>query len=82
MKKILLLTGISCLVAGVANADVKPYVGLDYNFSTLDWSNGYNSYIEDDYNSASLVAGAKFNRNFSLEAFYQMSQAEKRSDID
>lgn len=82
MKKIVLLAGVACLFASVANAEVKPYVGVDYNFSTLDWSNGYNSYIEDDYNSASLVAGAKLNRNFSLEAFYQMSQAEKRSDID
>ena len=35
MKKTLLLAGVASLFAvNTANAEVKPYVGLDYNYSS------------------------------------------------
>lgn len=80
MKKTLLLAGVACLFgAATANAEVKPYVGLDWNYSTFDYAYDLEKYAEDDYQSASLIAGAKLHKNFGVEAFYQFSQAEKNT---
>lgn len=80
MKKLLLLAGVAgLLAANTANAEVKPYVGLDYNYSTYGMDYPANHQIEDDYNSLSFVAGAKLMENFGLEAFYQRSLNEKNT---
>ncbi len=80
MKKTLLLAGVAALFATSANATVRPYIGLDGNYSSLDWAYNIENFVEDDYQSVSLVAGAKLHRNFGLEAFYQMSGNEKNSN--
>lgn len=77
MKKTLLLAGVAALIANSANAEIRPYIGLDGSYSSLDWAYDIENYAEDDYQSISLVAGAKLIRNFGLEAFYQMSGNEK-----
>ena len=65
MKKTLLLAGVASLFAvNTANAEVKPYVGLDYNYSSYGMDKPYNDAFEDDYNSLSFVAGAKLMENF------------------
>ena len=79
MKKALLLAGVASLFATAANAEIKPYIGLDGNYSTLDWAYDFENAVEDDYQSVSLIAGAKVVRNFGLEAFYQLSGGEKNS---
>lgn len=80
MKKTLLLAGVASLFAvNTANAEVKPYVGLDYNYSSYGMDKPYNDAFEDDYNSLSFVAGAKLMENFGLEAFYQRSLNEKNT---
>ena len=79
MKKTLLMAGAACLFAANANAEIAPYAGLDFNYSTFDYAYDAEDYIEDDYQSLSIVAGAKFNRNFGAEAFYQLSGKEKNS---
>lgn len=80
MKKAVLLAGAACLFAGAANAEIIPYAGLDGNYSTLDWAYDIEDSVEDDYQSVSFVAGSKFNRNFGVEAFYQLSNGEKNKD--
>ena len=80
MKKAVLLAGVACLFAGAANAEIKPYIGLDGNYSTLDWAYDIEDSVEDDYQSVSFVAGSKIVRNFGLEAFYQLSNGEKNRD--
>ena len=82
MKKALLLAGVASLFATAANAEIKPYIGLDGNYSSLDWAYNFENLVEDDYQSVSLVAGAKVVRNFGLEAFYQLSGGEKNSISD
>ena len=77
MKKALLLAGVASLFATAANAEIKPYIGLDGNYSTLDWAYDFENAVGDDYQSVSLIAGAKVVRNFGLEAFYQLSGGEK-----
>ena len=77
MKKALLLAGVASLFATAANAEIKPYIGLDGNYSSLDWAYDIENSVEDDYQSVSLIAGAKVVRNFGLEAFYQLSGGEK-----
>ena len=79
MKKALLLAGVASLFATAANAEIKPYIGLDGNYSSLDWAYDIENAVEDDYQSVSLIAGAKVVRNFGLEAFYQLSGGEKNS---
>ncbi len=79
MKKALLLAGVASLFATAANAEIKPYIGLDGNYSSLDWAYDIENSVEDDYQSVSLIAGAKLVRNFGLEAFYQLSGGEKNS---
>lgn len=40
MKKTLLLAGVASLFAvNTANAEVKPYVGLDYTIPAMAWTN-------------------------------------------
>ena len=80
MKKTLLLAGVAAFLASNANAGVAPYVGLDGNYSSLDWAYDIEDSVEDDYESVSLIAGSKLVRNFGLEAFYQLSNGEKNRD--
>lgn len=80
MKKAVLLAGAACLFAGAANAEITPYVGLDGNYSTLDWAYDIEDSVEDDYQSVSFVAGSRIIRNFGVEAFYQLSNGEKNKD--
>ena len=48
MKKTLLLAGVASLFAvNTANAEVKPYVGLDYNYSSYGMDKPYNDAFED-----------------------------------
>lgn len=79
MKKALLLAGVAALFAGSANAEIRPYVGLDGSYSSLDWAYNFENFAEDDYQTLSVIAGAKLHRNFGLEAFYQFSGNEKNS---
>lgn len=84
MKKTLLLAGIACLfAANAANAmEIKPYVGMDYNYSSIDVAkNSARLNVEDDYNNASLIAGTKLHQNFGLEAFYQRSLNETNTFV-
>ncbi len=76
MKKTLLLAGVACIFAANANAETTPYVGLDFNYSTLDYAYDIENDIEDDYQSLTVVAGAKLSKNFGVEAFYQRSRKE------
>ena len=79
MKKTLLMSGIACLFAVNANAGITPYVGLDFNYSTFDYAYDAEDYVEYVYQSLSIIAGAKFHKNFGAEAFYQHSGKEKNS---
>ncbi len=80
MNKTLLLAGAAAfLFAANANAmETKPYVGLDYNYSSFDIAHNAQR-IEDDYHNASIVAGSKFGHNFGVEAFYQRSLNDTRN---
>lgn len=83
MKKTLLLAGVACLfgatAANASNYEIKPYVGLDWNYSNLDLAHDASRYVEDDYKSATIVAGARMHKYFGTEAFYQFSMPEKNT---
>ena len=36
MKKTLLMAGVACMFAANANAEIRPYAGLDFNYSTSE----------------------------------------------
>lgn len=61
---------------------IRPYIGVDVAMSSMDLEDNdygdYSEYIEDSYNSISLVVGAKFNRHVGVEAFIQQSSEEDK----
>ena len=83
MKKTLLLAGVAALVSFNANAmEMKPYVGLDYVYSMVDFEDGdMDKVVEDDLNAFAITAGAKMHKNFGLEAFYQQSKEESKKTL-
>ncbi len=60
---------------------VRPYIGIDVASSKIkfgddEWIKDYeggDNYFDDGNTSVSFVVGAKFNKHFGLEAFYQKS---------
>ena len=60
---------------------IRPYIGIDIATSKLEFSESYyEDVMEDGHNSLSLVVGAKFNKNFGVEAFIQQSSEEEKKD--
>lgn len=63
---------------------IRPYIGLDVSVSSLkfgdnEWMEDYDGgtdYFKDSNKAISFVAGAKFNKNWGIEAFYQKSGEE------
>jgi len=85
MKKTLLLAGAACFLslnANAADVDIKPYVGLDYVYTSADMKDSMDKVLEDKYNSFNLNAGAKFNQYVGMEVFYQKSGEEEKSVVD
>lgn len=60
---------------------IRPYIGIDVATSKMDFGDdqwvkdydGGDNYFDDGNTSLSFVVGAKFNKHFGLEAFYQKS---------
>lgn len=60
---------------------IRPYIGIDIAISKMDFGDdqwvkdydGGDNYFDDRNTSLSFVVGAKFNKHFGLEAFYQKS---------
>lgn len=85
MKKTLLLAGVASLFAMNVNAvEFKPYVGIDYTYSQASTNDVVvegvsvpSELYEDTFNSFVLNVGAKLNKNFGFEAFYQKSSKEE-----
>lgn len=75
MKKIGLLAAALCLFsADVGAAFVSPYVGADYNYSSLNFGRESEDFYADNFNSLGVVAGVKLLSFLSVEGFYQQSE--------
>lgn len=68
---------------------IRPYIGLDVatsstDFGDNDWiGDGSYKFFDDKNEALSFVVGAKFNKNFGVEAFYQASsESEKKTYLD
>ncbi len=68
---------------------IRPYIGLDVatsstDFGDNDWiGDGSYKFFDDKNEALSFVVGAKFNKNFGVEAFYQASsESEKKTYWD
>ncbi len=66
---------------------IRPYIGLDIatskiDFGTDDWVvdnyNGGYEYHDNKNEALSFVVGAKINKNFGIEAFYQTSNENEK----
>lgn len=75
MKKIGLLAAALCLFSADAGAAfVSPYVGADYNYSSLNFGRESEDFYADNFNSLGVVAGVKLLSFLSVEGFYQQSE--------
>ena len=75
MKKIGLLAAALCLLSADAGAAfVSPYVGADYNYSSLNFGRESEDFYADNFNSLGVVAGVKLLSFLSVEGFYQQSE--------
>ena len=75
MKKIGLLAAALCLFSTDAGAAfVSPYVGADYNYSSLNFGRESEDFYADNFNSLGVVAGVKLLSFLSVEGFYQQSE--------
>mgnify|MGYP001137271296 FL=1 len=75
MKKIGLLAAALCLFsADAGSAFVSPYVGADYNYSSLNFGRESEDFYADNFNSLGVVAGVKLLSFLSVEGFYQQSE--------
>ncbi len=78
MKKMLLLSGVACLMAANANAmswnmkNIRPYVGADYVYSYAK-QGGEARHIKDDFNSMKFNLGMQIYQNWDLEFSFQQS---------
>ena len=85
MKKEMLMAGAAIFLAGAAQAaEINPYMGLDYVFSSADYKSDNNSWdkaLKKDYNSGAVNLGMRPSQYFSLEGFFQQSTKEKGSYI-
>ncbi|MBQ8750884.1 MAG: porin family protein [Alphaproteobacteria bacterium] len=71
--------------------NISPYIGLDIAinstyFGESEWikdnqEGGY-EYFEDKNTTLNFIVGAKFNKHFSLEVFYQTSSEEDMKVMD
>ncbi len=80
MKKTLLLAGVATALFAInAKAvEFKPYMGLDYVYSDAGMKDNADVVYETKYNSFKFDLGAKLNKNFGLEVFYQQSGEEDK----
>ena len=75
MKKIGLLAAALCLFSADAGAAfVSPYVGADYNYSSLNFGRESEDFYADNFNSLGVVAGVKLLSFLSVEGFYHQSE--------
>lgn len=75
MKKIGLMAAALCLFSADAGAAfVSPYVGADYNYSSLNFGRESEDFYADNFNSLGVVAGVKLLSFLSVEGFYQQSE--------
>lgn len=81
MKKTLLLAGVASLFAYNANAvEFTPYAGVDYNYSLVDHDSSMNGVMSGHANSGTVVLGSKVTPYAGVEAFYEISKKEHKTD--
>ncbi len=75
MKKIGLLAAVLCLFSSNADAFLlSPYIGADYNYSSLNMGRANEELYADNFNSLGVTAGVKLLSFLSVEGFYQQSE--------
>ena len=79
MKKYLLLAGAACLFTSQANAEIKPYIGMDIGASRIEYSNQLGGGHADTSMVADINVGIKFNQYFGLEV---SSQGSSEADTE
>ena len=77
-KKIALLAAVSVFaLANSANAlEFKPYVGAQYNYTTVEADE-----VEPKMHSGSVIVGTEYNKFFSTEVFYQLSDEDDDNGV-
>ena len=82
MKKLFFIPAalIAFLTTNALAAEVKPFAGLSINYSEFDGDDAGMDMVEDKLSSFTVNAGVHINRFFAIEAFYQKSTNEDKTN--
>lgn len=79
--KIAFATTALLAAAGVAHADIRPYVGADYVYTKADYASGLDSFLDDGLHGVSPYAGLQFNKYVGAEVSYLRTEEGKKSPV-
>ena len=75
MRKFLMAATAMLFAADSAEAFIlSPYIGVDYNYSSLDYGKAEEDLYADSFNSFGVAAGVKLLNWVAVEGFYQQSE--------
>lgn len=82
MKSIFIVTILSTtILSSSANAEdfyFKPYVGADYQFTHVDYQNGVDDVLANNFSGVNFHAGARIHKNLGIETGYQVTQQKEK----
>ena len=77
--KIAFTTTALLAVAGMAQAEIRPYVGADYVYTAVDYEAGLDSFLDDGLHGVSPYAGLQFNKYVGAEVSYLRTEEAKKN---
>ena len=85
IKKISILASIIAISNGVNANEIKPYIGIGYQMSNVNYNTinvlDYDDILENKFNNFNLFTGIKLiDKNISLELGYFKSKDGKKND--
>lgn len=86
IKRLSILASIIAISNGVNANEIKPYIGIGYQMSNVNYStkNGinYGDYAEDNLSNINIFGGIKFiEHNTSIEINYFKSKEESKANV-
>jgi len=86
-SKILFITLLMASVPAFADEQessslfFKPYVGIDYQYTAINYKNGNDAVLADNLSGGDIHFGAKVHNNFGLEIGYFDNKEENKSNV-
>ena len=74
------LLGVMSLAAiGATQAEVSPYVGVELSAMSVDYDNGLDVILADNFKAVNPYVGFQINENFAIETGYLQTNSQGKS---